>query len=320
MNWIEEHPYLTGGLVLAVIVLFLVLRGRSSASSTVVQAGPSDAVQAATLQAQVQQQSVQAAADVQNQQTGAALTAHLADVQAQLDAISAGKAVSLQSTISGQTTAEYQAAAGLQAVQSTNLAQSDIADTAVAGNVQIAGIQTQGAIDLAKVTGGTQVALAGIQAPVSLAAIQAALDATKSTNATSVDVANINANAATTINSTNVAGAEKIAETATVVPLAQTQAQVTLGSQGIAAELAALQSEIDARTAAVNQAYAALPHIGGSPNRVAVISATLNQPQIGTAAEGASAASAVAGSSVWSSFWSGLFGAGGKVATAALAP
>jgi len=305
MNWLEEHPYLTGGLVLAVIVLFLVLRGRSSASASTVQAGPSDALQAASLQAQVQQQSVQAAADVQNNQTGAALAAHLADVQASLAAIAATKTIELQKITTEGNTAVYGARAGLEAVQSTNLAQADIADTASTAGVQIAGISAN-----------RDIQIAGIQAPVSLAAIQANLAAVESTNQTSLGVAGINANAAVNINAANVAGAESIANTQASVPLAATAAQVTLGTQAISAQAAAIQAQIAAQQNAVNQAYQAIPGIGGSPNRVAVISATLGQTPIGVAAEGASATSAAAGSGVWSSFWQGLFGAAPKVVQA----
>lgn len=80
--WIEEHPYLTGSAVLAIIVLFLVSRSSGSSSGgtvTTVNAGPSEAVQVASLQAATQAASVQAAAQSQQNQLNAQLAAKQLD-------------------------------------------------------------------------------------------------------------------------------------------------------------------------------------------------------------------------------------------------
>lgn len=87
LDWVKEHPYLTGSLVL-VILLFFIFRSKSSSAaastSSTVTAGPSDSVQmaalsansqiqAATLAAQTQVFGYQAAAQVQNNQTAASV-------------------------------------------------------------------------------------------------------------------------------------------------------------------------------------------------------------------------------------------------------
>jgi hypothetical protein len=300
MSWIEDHPYLAGTLAVFLIVLFFVFRSRTSGSSSQVVSGPSDAVQIATLQAQNQSQGIQAAADVQSLQTQAALAAALANVQASQDATTAARDVALQNILTGGATAQYQAAVGLQATESTNQTASDIAST-----------NAGAAVDIADITGNTQVKLATIQAPVTLAQIQASLDALKSTNETSLGIAGVNAKAATTINAQNVSGAENIATTNTLVPLAQTQGQVNLVTLGINAQLQALLAQIEAQQNVQNQAFQALPGVGGSPNRVAVITAALGQPGASAAASAASATSAAAGASEWGNFWNGLFGAVG---------
>lgn len=68
VQWIEEHPYLTGGLVLAVVVLWVIIRNRSQASQnaqTVYSGGPSENLQALELQSGLQLQSSQLAAQTQ---------------------------------------------------------------------------------------------------------------------------------------------------------------------------------------------------------------------------------------------------------------
>lgn len=53
IEWIKEHPYLSGGLAFVVVVLFVVLRNRSNSSSAtplVYQNGPSDAISALSIQ------------------------------------------------------------------------------------------------------------------------------------------------------------------------------------------------------------------------------------------------------------------------------
>lgn len=55
LDWIKEHPYLTGGLVLASIVLYMIWRSSSTSTSStnpnIVTTGPSDTIQAMEIQA-----------------------------------------------------------------------------------------------------------------------------------------------------------------------------------------------------------------------------------------------------------------------------
>ncbi len=330
MDWIREHPYLAGTLAVFVVVLFLVFRARSSASTSqqvAVASGPSDALQAASLQAQVQQQGIQAAADVSSQQTGAALAAHLADVQASLAQTSAARDVGLQAILTQGSTADYTAAAGLQAVEAQTGAAVNIADTQAGAGVQVAAIQ-----------GSTAVQLAGIQAPVYQAQIAAALAATENTNATSLGIAGIqgavtisgqqtslaasqDANAtAAKINEQNVGGAVQVAE---IQAGTQNLAITTAGD--VSSHLIASQQEIASEQNTTygniwDQFFANLSagtfNKGGSggANQVSVVGAFTGQPSVGAPAQAAQAAS----QNAWSSFWNGLFGAGAKVATAAI--
>lgn len=78
--WIHDHPYATGGLVLAAIVLFIIVRSGSSNNTggTIVQ-GPSDAQVAAGTQLQAAQLAAQQA----TVQTNAAASVAGAQIQAQ---------------------------------------------------------------------------------------------------------------------------------------------------------------------------------------------------------------------------------------------
>jgi hypothetical protein len=285
MEWIREHPYLTGILAIFLVVLFLVLRSRSS-SSQIVQGGPSDALLAAQLQTQVQQQAIQAGATVQIAQTQAQLEAALAATQAAMAQTQAQQAVGLQNIVTGGNVAEYEAAATLQGQQAGYAAATDIAATQAGAGVQTAAIQGQ-----------TATQLATIQAPVSLAAIQAQLEAMQSANETSAQIA-----------AAQVAGAESVAATQASVPLAETAAQVTLGSQAISSQQQLLLSQIQAQLEAQQAAYSTLPLVGGSQNRTTIITTPFS-PSVGVAAQMSEGATQVAQSSVWGTFWNGLFGA-----------
>jgi len=68
-GWIERHPYLTGALVLGILLIWIVRRSAAQSSQaqagTSYQTGPSDALQAAELSAGVQQQQAYYAAQTQ---------------------------------------------------------------------------------------------------------------------------------------------------------------------------------------------------------------------------------------------------------------
>lgn len=98
MHWIKEHPYLTGGLILAVIIFFA-LRSKASAASSngpngVVTVGPSDSTQALALQANA---GVQAATlGAQTQVAGYNAAVNITQLQTSADVIQAGYARDVQ--------------------------------------------------------------------------------------------------------------------------------------------------------------------------------------------------------------------------------
>lgn len=202
--WIETHPYLTGGLVLLVI-LYFVLRGRSSASTdqgTAIGSGmPSDAVQQAQIAAGVQSQGIQAASVAASNQNQADIARAQLDADTQVQIASAQRDVALQSILTGGQVALGQ--------QSTDLA---TAQANIGGNVTIAGIQGdtaefiaagQNAVQTHALDVGlqsqqdinsTQIALSGIAADVQKTGIAADLTSTLSGQkyGAQVDLAQIN--------------------------------------------------------------------------------------------------------------------------------
>lgn len=85
MGWVKSHPYTTGAIVIGGIILVFVVStagggGNASASS----GGPSDAVQAASINAEATVQAAQIAAGVQTAQTNAQATVATQEIAAQL--------------------------------------------------------------------------------------------------------------------------------------------------------------------------------------------------------------------------------------------
>lgn len=99
LDWIEEHPYLTGGVILGAIVLWVIIRNRSNAAAAsaasnagTVVSGPSDALQEAELAAGVQTQTAQLAVQAQIAQNNSNVNAVQLEAAAQttLGGLSAG--------------------------------------------------------------------------------------------------------------------------------------------------------------------------------------------------------------------------------------
>lgn len=139
-DWIKEHPYLAGGGVLGIIVLFLLLRSGSSSSSAAAGAGgvggsglsSSDyaSIQEAQLQTGAQLQAQEAAAQAQTQQTVAAQ--NVAQIQA--------NAATTQTQLQGQVALQNILTAG-QVQENTNTAAYQTALAQIGGQTSIAGIQ-----------------------------------------------------------------------------------------------------------------------------------------------------------------------------------
>src|SRR6266567_1924840 len=78
IEWVKEHPYLSGGIVLGAVILFFLLRGSGSGGARSAPAsagGPSEALQAAQLQASTQLQMSQNAGTAQTNLVNAQVAA-----------------------------------------------------------------------------------------------------------------------------------------------------------------------------------------------------------------------------------------------------
>lgn len=205
LDWIKKHPYITGSLAIGLVILYIILRGNSSSSPQVVQTGPSDALQAADLQAQVQQQAIQTGAAAQSQQLDAALAAKQIDAATALAQQSSNQQVALKQ-LEDQTQIQT-LAADIQKQQIT--AQQDVATQSINAQLQeaqfasiddvtktqaaisIAGIQSAAQVSLGEAQINGQVQIAGLQADVAKLSITDQLAGLKDTNATQINLAQI---------------------------------------------------------------------------------------------------------------------------------
>lgn len=251
--WIKEHPYATGGLVAAVIVLWLLIRSAGSSSSA--QVAASSPTQAASQAASGADPN--AAATVANNQIGAAVA--IASLQADTanQQTSAARDVALQNILSGAQTTQYGDAVQLAGLNSTNAAQVAIVNSQVAGNVSIAGIQGQVATQQSadalaglENTNATAYGIAGIQAntadyttaaELALGELNSnnALAGLENTNAAGVQIAGITTAGAVAENAATNMTQQDYINTVGGVDLAQIAAQYGLGSKQI--DLQALQ-------------------------------------------------------------------------------
>ena len=96
-HYVEEHPYLSGGLVVGLVILFVVIRrsAESSSGGSVVSAGgPSESLQAAGISAGAQLQATQIAANVQI--SGYNAQVNLAEIMSAADVVKTGMAYNLE--------------------------------------------------------------------------------------------------------------------------------------------------------------------------------------------------------------------------------
>jgi hypothetical protein len=147
MHWIKEHPYLSGGLLLGLVVLFFVFKGSGSSAGAPAQAsasGPSEGLQATALQT---------GAQVQVAQIGA--NAHANEINAQLAGLQISKGVELQE-------AQLKQQEDLQNIVTSGQVQLHTTDAALA-SVQA---QIGGQVQLADVNANRDMTIAGIQGDV----------------------------------------------------------------------------------------------------------------------------------------------------------
>jgi hypothetical protein len=239
VNFIKEHPFLTGLGVIAVAILYFVLRGSgSSSASTSAAPQTDDALEEANIAAQLQQYQIQTANQANTNQLNAGLEA--AQLQAAIEAAQVQGAVQVQT---GQTQGAVSIAGiqgnvqmnsdddQLQAIANTNAAQTSQAQIAAELQSQEAGDQLNAILGSTQLQVGGAEDIAGIQAGVSDLQSNNALAAQKDVDSASIQMNGQN---------TNVA----IQQALDALTLGTTQANDTAqtNTQYIAAQLAGLEN------------------------------------------------------------------------------
>jgi hypothetical protein len=188
LEWVKEHPYLTGTAIIGLIILYFVWRGSSTSNQPAsYTSGPSDA---------------QLAAQVASNQTAAAYQANQDSLNAALQAksIDANAAVLIAQeqtkTVSAQGESQLQqvlAAAGAQVRMQEIGQQAETTRTNAETSAAVAAImgQVTGQVDIARINAGAGVDIAGIQAGVSKEQIAAQLAAQKDINAATLEMGRI---------------------------------------------------------------------------------------------------------------------------------
>ncbi len=209
-GWLKEHPILSGVLVLAAIFLFVILR--RGGGSQPVSSGPSEALQAAQMQAGLQQAQIDAASNANTQGLNAALAAKGLDTSAQMDAIHTLAQAQTDQAVIGAGSSNYQAslAADVANHQTTASLTASLAATDASlalgttqANDALQGLQAQysSATDIAQINATGATDIAGIQADVTKAGF--AEDLSKQRD---IDAASIAINGQNTSRDVSVAG------------------------------------------------------------------------------------------------------------------
>ncbi|HYM35964.1 MAG TPA: hypothetical protein VET48_11240 [Steroidobacteraceae bacterium] len=341
MDWIKQHPYLTGTGLIVLVILYFVLRGRGT---TATSTGPSEALQAAGLSAELQQGQIVAAQNAQTNQLNAALQGKLIDQQtaeflasqstasqnAQIDA--ALKAIGIE-TGAGVSIAQLQTSADVAKTTAATGAATDIAGI----QADVLKMQTQNALDAQKANDAASIAInsqntkaavttAGYAATTqqrqdALAAtafadqLATALTASKDANATAVTINNQNAGRDVNLATISAGSAALNSNNNLTESLANTNALQSIYNTFLTTngetQTAQAQDQLQAELAqiGVQQSISNLVASGqinkggeGGKNQVAVIAALTGQPAIGAQAEAPQPG-----------FWQSFFGAVGNI-------
>lgn len=172
--WIEEHPYMAGGLVLLIVVLIYVFVRRGGSSSQVIQTGPSEGLVGAQLSAAVRLAEINAGANAQGNALNAAIAAKKIDAQTTLAVSGAQKDVALTGILTTGQTQRDAIDATLQASQYSTQAVVQQQRIAADAGVRVAGIQA----DVLNEKSRNELAAQGIvsKASVDMAGINALVD------------------------------------------------------------------------------------------------------------------------------------------------
>lgn len=301
---IAEHPYITGGAIIGIGLLFLLLHSSGSNTGTSgevsgVATGPDDNVQIAQLQA----------ATALQQQQGAAVAAQN-NAQAQLDL--AGLQLSAQNYTTQQS-AVVALAQNATAGQANELS-AQVSEAGIVSQTAIAqyGFQTQS--DINQQNQVTQQLQISTQGQVANAQTAAALQAQQAADAASVSINGQNAalqlgivssNNAVTVNGQN-RGAD-IAYTQLTTQAATDQAAINAQQQiavtGLNDQTSVLNNQSALASSVVSGINSGVYNKGGQggADQVSIIGALFGAPNLGNAAQADNASSNSTLSSIFSS-------------------
>lgn len=225
-EWIVTHPYLSGGLVLLVVVYFVIRNaGNSNSQAQSFTTGPS----ASQLAADAQNHATDVQATTANNALNAAVAAKQIDsnttlgvaaAQVQLGSRQADDASQAAIQVAAFNLAGRQAEAGaaVQAQQSANQA-----------SVAIAGLQYGATVQVAQIQSNTSLGLATIQAPIQELQLNNQLKAQMDIDATSLGITKLNDAAQVDINGQNTNRDITVNQSNNDVKNHQTDAQLQLG-------------------------------------------------------------------------------------------
>lgn len=334
--WIKEHPYLSGTLVLLLVVLFFLFRRGASQTTSGVTAGgqyiPSDAVQTAQLAAGVQSQQTQATSILQTNEINAALAAKELEAQTAVTVAGLQSHVQLQDIITSGEVAQGTTNAELTAALAATGAQVQIAGMAYSSENYKAGVagqvaeeQSANALESTRSTNAAAVQIAGIQGDVTKYGIDAATLAELARTAAGVTVAGY-----------NLEGLENTNATAAEIVKTQTSGAETINAQNQKTNQLAITTGGAVETSRINAEAAVAEHMatiqgndfsavvnsvgnlstGKSRNERAAVLSNLVAPGSGGAIVESYNAASASNNSAWSNFLTALVGTAGKVATA----
>ena len=202
MNWIKKHPYISGSLVLLVVVYFVVRNSVGGSQQVTGTTGPSEALQAANLQASVQKDAIASQLRAQQMQLDAALAGKNIDAATALEIAKTQKDVANASLASQ----DAQARTTLEAILAQITGQNTLAGINAGAAQGMAQINADGSARIASINAGAATGIAGIQAGVNMANIAAQLEASKLATAAGVTIAGYGANVEITRSNNSLLG------------------------------------------------------------------------------------------------------------------
>lgn len=328
--WVKQHPYLLGGLVVGLIVLYFVFKsflssgssGASAGTTVIGSAGGSDQ----TAAAQVANNQTAAAAQVAQGQADDQLAAVALAARSQDAQTSAARDVGLQNILTAGQVAQGQTQGAVDIAGINANAAVSINATTTAGNVNIAGIGAGRDVAVAGIAGD----VAKVQANDALTAVQTN-DATQSflgTLAQSLGITQSNNSLAATKNTNDDALAATINtnDAAKTVALAQNDTNLKLGSQYITTQGDIAQTTLadettiaNTKATLVNETIKGL-NAGvynkggeGGANQVSVLGAIFGQPSVGAPAQATEASNSASQNAFLASLSKSISGAASSI-------